>query len=81
MLGLTAIAKNPNLGTYKILQTPAVAIPSSMAVRRESDKRWRDFLSVWVDYNRGIGQMREWFVKGLALSGVKPEDVPVELNI
>jgi polar amino acid transport system substrate-binding protein len=81
VLGLTAIAKNPNLGTYKILQTPPVAIPSSMAVRRESDKRWRDFLSVWVDYNRGIGQMREWFIKGLALSNVKAEDVPVELNI
>jgi polar amino acid transport system substrate-binding protein len=81
VLGLTAIAKNPNLGSYKILQTPSVAIPSSMAVRREADKRWRDFLSVWIDYNRGIGQMREWFVKGLALSGVKPEDVPVELSI
>ncbi len=81
VLGLTAIAQNPNLGTYKILQSPSVAIPSSMAVRREPDKRWRDFLSVWVDYNRGIGQMREWFVKGLSLSGVKPEDVPVELNI
>src|ERR1700752_5389147 len=81
VLGLTAIAKNPNLGTYKILQSPSVAIPSSMAVRRESNKHWRDFLSVWVDYNRGIGQMREWFVKGLALSGVKPEDGPVELNI
>jgi polar amino acid transport system substrate-binding protein len=81
VLGLTAIAKNPNLGTYKLLQSPSVAIPSSMAVRRESDKHWRDFLSVWVDYNRGIGRMREWFVKGLALSGVKPEDVPVELNI
>jgi len=81
VLGLTAIAKNPNLGTYKILQSPSVAIPSSMAVRREPDKRFRDFLSVWVDYNRGIGQMREWFLKGLSLSGVKPEDVPVELNI
>ena len=81
VLGLTAIAKNPNLGSYKILQTPSVASPSSMAVRRESDKRWRDFLSVWVDYNRGIGQMREWFVKGLGLAGVKAEDVPVELNI
>ena len=81
VLGLTAIAKNPNLGTYKILQSPPVTIASSMAVRRESGKGWRDFLSVWVDYNRGVGQMREWFVKGLALSGVKPEDVPVELNI
>jgi polar amino acid transport system substrate-binding protein len=81
VLGLTAVAKNPNLGTYKILQSPSVALTSGMAVRRESDKRWRDFLSVWVDYNRGIGQMREWFTKGLALSGVKPEDVPAELNI
>jgi hypothetical protein len=25
--------------------------------------------------------MREWFAKGLSLAGVKPEDVPVELNI
>ena len=81
VLGLTAIAKNPNLGTYKILQSPSVAIPSSMGVRREPDKTWRDFLATWIDYNRGIGQMREWFIKGLALSGVKPEDVPVELNI
>jgi len=81
MLGLTAIAKNPNLGSYKILQSPAVTVASSCAVRRESDKRWRDFLSVWIDYNRGIGQMREWFLKGIAMSGVKAEDVPVELNI
>jgi polar amino acid transport system substrate-binding protein len=81
VLGLTAIAKNPSLGTYKILQSPSVTVASSCAVRRESDKRWRDFLSVWIDYNRGVGQMREWFVKGLALSGVKPEDVPVELSI
>ena len=81
VLGLTAIAKNPSLGTYKILQSPSVTVASGCAVRREPDKRWRDFLSVWIDYNRGVGQMREWFVKGLALSGVKPEDVPVELSI
>jgi polar amino acid transport system substrate-binding protein len=81
VLGLTAIAKNPSLGSYKILQSPSVTVASGCAVRREPDKRWRDFLSVWIDYNRGVGQMREWFVKGLALSGVKPEDVPVELSI
>jgi polar amino acid transport system substrate-binding protein len=81
VLGLTAIAKNPNLGTYKILLSPSVTVASGCAVRREPDKRWRDFLSVWIDYNRGVGQMREWFVKGLALSGVKPEDIPVDLNI
>ena len=81
VLGLTAIAKNTNLGTYKMLQQPPVAIASSMAVRREVDKKWRDFLATSVEYNRGIGQMREWFQKGLSLAGVKPEDVPAELNI
>jgi polar amino acid transport system substrate-binding protein len=81
VLGLTAVAKNPNLGTYRILQQPPVALVSSMAVRREQDKKWRDFLATWVEYNRGIGQMREWFTKNLALSNVKPEDVPAELNI
>ena len=48
-----------------------------MGVRKEADKKWRDFLSTWVEYNRGIGQMREWFEKGLALNGVPPGDVPV----
>lgn len=81
ILGLTAVAKNRNLGTYKLLQKPTVAIPSCMGVRKEADKKWRDFLTTWVEYNRGIGQMREWFTKGLALSGVPAEDLPVELSI
>src|SRR5271154_7239573 len=38
VLGLTAIAKNPSLGTYKILQSPAVTVASGCAVRREPDK-------------------------------------------
>lgn len=81
ILGLTAVAKNRNLGSYKLLQKPTVAIPSCMGVRKEADKKWRDFLSTWIDYNRGIGQMREWFIKGLALSNVPAADLPVELDI
>ena len=81
ILGLTAVAKNRNLGSYKLLQKPQVAIASCMGVRKEADKKWRDFLSTWVDYNRGLGQMREWFQKGLALNGVPPADLPVELDI
>ncbi|MBK9081582.1 MAG: transporter substrate-binding domain-containing protein [Rhizobiales bacterium] len=81
ILGLTAVAKNRNLGSYKLLQKPQVAIASCMGVRKEQDKKWRDFLSTWVDYNRGLGQMREWFQKGLALNGVPPADLPVELDI
>lgn len=81
ILGLTAVAKNPNLGSYHLLQKPTVAIPSCMGVRKEANPKWRDFLSVWVEYNRGTGQMREWFQKGLALNGVEPSKLPVELDI
>jgi len=81
ILGLTAVAKNTNLGTYRILDKPKLAIPSCMGIRRETDLRWHDYLSTWVDYNRGIGQMREWFQVGLQLSGVNPEELPVELDI
>ena len=65
--------------------SPIVAVEDDFVVERYCSISRRSicfyFLSVWIDYNRGIGQMREWFVKGLSLSGVKPEDVPVELNI
>lgn len=81
ILGLTAVAKNPNLGTYRILEKPRLAIASCMGIRREQDRRWNDFLSTWVEYNRGIGQMREWFQTGLQLSGVSPDALPVELDI
>ncbi len=81
ILGLTAVAKNPNLGTYRILEKPRLAIASCMGIRRETDRRWHDFLSTWVEYNRGIGQMREWFQVGLQLSGVDPDALPVELDI
>ncbi|MBT9289884.1 transporter substrate-binding domain-containing protein [Hyphomicrobiaceae bacterium 22] len=81
ILGLTAVAKNPNLGTYRILDKPKLAIASCMGIRRETDQRWHDFLSTWVDYNRGIGQMREWFQSGLQLSGVSPDALPVDLDI
>jgi len=68
-------------GTASIRIRLRSSLVVEIAEQREPDKRWCDFLSVWVDDNRGIGQMREWFTKGLSLSGVRPEDVPVKLNI
>ncbi|MBI1775389.1 MAG: transporter substrate-binding domain-containing protein [Proteobacteria bacterium] len=79
ILGLTAVKKNPQLGQYQILNNPLVQLPSCIGIRRETDKRWRDFLDAWVDYNRGIGQIREWMVNGLALNGVTAEDIPPEV--
>jgi polar amino acid transport system substrate-binding protein len=80
-LGLTAVKKNPALGEFQMLHQPRVQLPTCMGVRMESDKRWRDFLNAWVDYNRGIQQIREWLYAGLAINGVKPEDVPSDVEL
>jgi polar amino acid transport system substrate-binding protein len=79
-LGLTAVKKNPALGEFQMLHQPRVQLPTCMGVRMEADKRWCDFLDAWVDYNRGIQQIREWLYAGLAINGVKPEDVPADVE-
>ena len=80
-LGLTAVKKNPALGEFQMLHQPRMQLPTCMGVRMEPDKRWRDFLNAWVDYNRGIQQIREWLYAGLAINGVKPEDVPADVEL
>jgi polar amino acid transport system substrate-binding protein len=80
ILGITAIAKNPSLGPYHMLQAPVVALPSCAGVRRENDTRFLDVLNAWIDFNRGIGQIREWLIDGLQMVGAKREDIPPQLS-
>jgi polar amino acid transport system substrate-binding protein len=80
ILGLSTVAKNRALGPYHLLQQPLVALPSALGVRREPDTRFVDVINAWIDYNRGIGQIREWLLAGLALNGVQPDDVPPEVT-
>ncbi len=80
MLGLSTLAKNPSLGTYELLSGPVVALPSNFGVRREPDTRFIEVLNAWIDFNRGTGQIREYLLDGLALSGVKREDLPSDLT-
>jgi polar amino acid transport system substrate-binding protein len=80
-LGLTAVKKNPALGKFQMLQHPRIQLPTCMGVRKEANKDWRDFLNAWVDYNRGIQQVREWLYGGLAINGVKPEDIPPDVEL
>ena len=46
-------------------------IPSALGIRREADTRFVDVMNAWLDFNRGIGQIREWLLNGLALVGVQ----------
>ena len=80
-LGLTAVKKNPGLGEFQILHGPRVQLQTCMGIRMEADRHWQDFLNAWVDYNRGIQQIREWLYGGLAINGVKPEDIPADVEL
>jgi len=80
LLGLSTIARNRSLGPYHMLTGPLVALPSSFGVRREADTRFVDVVNAWIDYNRGVGQIREWLLAGLAINGVTKDDVPPEVT-
>jgi polar amino acid transport system substrate-binding protein len=80
ILGLSAVGKNPALGPYHLLQGPFVALPSNLGVQREPDTRFVEVINAWLDYNRGIGQIREWLLEGLALVGVQRDQVPAEVT-
>jgi polar amino acid transport system substrate-binding protein len=79
-IGLSTVGKNPNLGPYHLLTTPTVSLPSCYGIQREPDTRFAEVVNAWIDFNRGIGTIREQMISGLALNGVTPEQVPAELS-
>jgi polar amino acid transport system substrate-binding protein len=80
MLGITALAKNPGLGTFRLLGNPPIALPSCMGVQREPDTRFVEVVNAWLDMNRGTGQIREWMINAIIKAGARPEDIPTELS-
>ena len=79
-LGLSTVGKNPSLGPYHLLGSPTVAIPACYGVQREPDTRFKEVVDAWIDFNRGIGNIREMIIAGLALNGVTPEQVPSDMS-
>ena len=49
-------------------------------VRKEQDKRWRDWVSIWANYNRGLGTTREFIIDSLKGVGIEPSDVPPQVQ-
>ena len=74
-------AKAPMLDQVTLLQGPFVALPSAMGVPMEPDRRWRDFLNSWTDYNNGTRQVGAWMRQGLLQMGVKSESVPPNADL
>ena len=79
VLSVSTLKKNPNLGDLAIPR-PLLTLPTNMGIRAESDRRYKDFLSAWADYNRAMGQTREWMLKGFEAVGLAADDLPPEVQ-
>jgi len=56
-----------------LVPTPVIARPSSAGVRKETDKRWRDFLQVAVTYSYDTGRTQQLYEDFLAFRGLDPK--------
>jgi polar amino acid transport system substrate-binding protein len=79
VLSVATLKKNPTLGELAVPR-PLLTLPTNMGIRADSDRRYKDFLSAWADYNRAMGQTREWMLKGFEAVGLSAEDIPGEVQ-
>ena len=75
ILALTARKKNPSLGDV-LVPTPLFATTSNAGFRREPDKTWRDFVNAWIEFNKGLGAVRNAIVSNMELVGISDSDFP-----
>ena len=80
MLALSALGKNPGLGHFVLLGNPTFALPSCIGLRREPDIRLKEVVDAWLDMNRGTGQIREWLIAGIEMTGASRADIPSDLS-
>ena len=80
MLALSTLGKNPALGHFVLLGSPLFALPSCIGLRREADTRLKEVVDAWLDMSRGTGQVREWLIAGIEMTGAKRADIPGDLS-
>jgi len=72
------LAARKKFGAGKIvIPTPAFSSPSSMAVRREADKTFRDWVSHTIFYYYETGRTQQWYEQFLTEFGLDPKASPV----
>ncbi|WP_035669185.1 transporter substrate-binding domain-containing protein [Bradyrhizobium liaoningense] len=80
MLSLTVLKKNPSLGQL-VLPTPIFATTSNAGFRRETDKTWRDYVNTWIDFNKGLGFIRNAIITNMELVGLTEADIPPGVSL
>ncbi len=72
------LAARKKFGQGKIvIPTPAFSSPSSIAVRREADKTFRDWVSHTIFYYYETGRTQRWYEEFLGQYGLDPKASPV----
>lgn len=72
------LAARKKFGAGKlVIPTPAFSSPSSMAVRREADKTFRDWISHTIYYYYETGRTQRWYEEFLTEFGLDPKASPV----
>jgi polar amino acid transport system substrate-binding protein len=79
VLAISTMKKNPGLGELAVPR-PLLTLPTNLGIRAEPDRRYKDFLSAWAEYNRTMGQTREWMLRGFQAVGISADDVPPEIQ-
>jgi polar amino acid transport system substrate-binding protein len=76
---LAALKKNPQLGEL-VVPTPQLRAALCPAVPYDDDRRFRGVVDAWSEDNRGIGQIRNWIMAGLAKLGIEPSELPSDVS-
>lgn len=79
-LALTMVQKNPQLGPLTVPQ-PAYGASTNGGFRREDRATWRDFVNVWINYQKNIGGIREMVIKNMEAIGVSASTIPEGLDL
>lgn len=80
VLALTQISKNPSIG-HIVQPTPVQATTTNLGFRKEADATWRNYVNRWIAQERAGGTVKETVLRNMqALSGVKPAQIPPEVN-
>lgn len=80
MLALTALKKVPTLGQL-VVPAPVFGTTSNAGFRREADKTWRDYVNTWIDFNRGLGLVRQAILSNMQLVGLTEADMPAGVSL
>jgi polar amino acid transport system substrate-binding protein len=80
MLSMTMLKKNPSLGEL-IVPAPVFSTTSNAGFRRETDKTWRDYVTTWIEFNRGLGLVRSVIIRNMESVGVTEADLPPGVSL